>query len=221
MICAPEFGFVLLCLPKAGSTTLQEALTPRAQVVFRDPLKHIHTKDFERKIQPLLAGFGYPRDRYEVVTMFREPVEWLDSWHRYRSRDKLKGRPNYAGDMSFAEFAEAYLASFEPGARKGPASVGRPARFISSDWRTTVGVDRIFALDRPDVWKPWFKSRTQGRVSFVTTNRSKVAREGGPELPPALDARLREFFAPEYAVWRRLADTGMWAGARGTDLANG
>ena len=50
-------------------------------------------------------------------------------------------------------------------------------------------------------------------------DRRNVSSTERGELSDATRERLEEWFAPEYDVWRRLADTGEWSGARGTRLA--
>lgn len=205
-----EHGFVLLALPKTASTTLEGALAPYATLVVSSPpgRKHLPVRGFLHELAPRLEGQGFPRDSYEIVTMFREPVEWLQSWWRYRARDGARPGRSTA-EMSFEAFASSYVS----GDDAAPTPRGRPARFITAGG--VVAVDRVFAVDRPDVWGPWFSERVGHQLDFGRRNAS-AAR------PAALSADLRadlvEHFAPEYDVWARLQGTGEWAGARGTRL---
>ena len=48
--------------------------------------------------------------------------------------------------------------------------------------------------------------------------RRNVSPPADPELTDATREALVDFFAPEYAVWARLQETGQWSGARGTRL---
>ena len=52
-------------------------------------LKHINCAQFHELMVPVLRKGGYHRKDYEVVSLFREPVEWLESWWRYRKRPAL------------------------------------------------------------------------------------------------------------------------------------
>lgn len=216
MLCLPQEGFVLLSMPKCASTSLSAALSPQAAIVFqRNPnLKHMGCRGFARNVEPILARVGHARSDYEVVSLFREPVAWLDSWYRYRSRAGLRRRddPAYAGDLTFEQYVESFLAREKGGA----APRGRPARFVTEGRGWAVGTDRLFALERPDVWGAWLQERMGGLVDIPRRNRSNVHVE--IDLPASTRRRLEEFFAPEYAVYDRLRDTGTWAGARGTDL---
>lgn len=217
MLCLPQQGFVLLSMPKCASTSLTEALAPHAAIVFQHvpDLKHHGCQGFERGVRPILARSGFPRRTYEVVSLFREPVAWLDSWYRYRSRVGLRRRADasYSGELSFEQYVEAYMA----GERSGPVPRGRPSRFVSVGDDFTVGTDRLFALERPDVWGPWFEQRMGRPLEFGRRNRSAVRAE--VDLPASTRRRLEDYLAPEYAVYDRLRASGEWAGARGTVLA--
>ena len=213
MIALPSHGFVMLSMPKCASTSIVRALSGQAEVVLRGnpKLKHMNCRLFHQRMMPILRHAGYPRKDYELVSLFREPVEWLESWWRYRSRPAiLDERPHhYTGDLSFEEFAAAYVA----GDRSVTRNVGRPARFLSLSDDLDLGVDRIFALDRPDAWQSWLEERMGGTVEIRTANRSSERRE--PELTAATRAALTDFFKPEYEIHARLAETGVWAPPRG------
>ena len=205
----PGRDFVLLALPKTASTALERTLAPYATEVVGSPpaQKHLPARGFVHTRVEQLTDDGHPRDSYELVTLFREPIEWLESWWRYRARQHA--RQSTAG-MDFEEFALSYVAGDE----EGPIPAGRPAKFIRA--QGAVAVDRIFSVDRPDVWSAWFAERIGRPLRF---ERRNVSSAGRGELSAATRARLEEWFAPEYDVWRRLADTGEWSGARGTRLA--
>lgn len=210
----PDYGFVLLALSKTASTSLERTLSPYASVVISSPpgMKHLGVSGFERQIAPRLAESGHPREAYEVVTMFREPVAWLESWWRYRARDgQAERRPDKStAAISFEDYARSYIA----GDRRFPTPRGRPGRFITVDG--VVGVDRILAVERPDVWQGYFSERLGRPLEFEHRNVSTKPVRG--ELSDATRSALRDHLAPEFAVWKRLAASGQWVGTRGTPL---
>ncbi|QIK76684.1 hypothetical protein [Nocardioides piscis] len=211
MMAFTEHDFVLLAMPKCASTAIESALAPYASLVVDRPpsRKHLGCSGFTRRIAPDLAADGHPRDSYELVTMFRDPVEWLASWWRYRAR-LPEDVDNSTSDLSFDEFARLYV----DGDPTAPTPRGRPAQFLTMDG--VVEVDRIFAVDRPDAWLPWFSDRLGADVHVERRNVSR--RRPTPDLSAAVRADLVDYFAPELAVHQRLAATGEWAGARGTPL---
>jgi hypothetical protein len=204
----PGRDFVLLAMPKTASTSLERALAPYATEVVGSPpgQKHLPARGFVHSRAPRLAEQGHPRESYELVTMFREPIAWLESWWRYRAREDSR---QSTADMTFEEFALRYLA----GDGDAPVPRGRPARFIQA--RGTVAVDRILSVERPEVWSAWFSERVGAPLEFERRNASEAERG---ELAFATREALAAHFAPEYEVWRRLQATGEWAGARGTPL---
>jgi hypothetical protein len=204
----PGHDFVLLALPKTASTSLERTLSPYATEVVSSPpgRKHLPARGFVHTKAHELAEQGHPRESYELVTMFREPIAWLESWWGYRARDDAR---QSTADMTFDDFARHYLA----GDDDAPVPNGRPAKFIHA--QGAVAVDRVFTVERPDVWSAWFSERVGAPHEFERRNASSAVRG---QLDPATRRALQEHFAPEYDVWRRLADTGEWAGARGTRL---
>ena len=204
----PGRDFVLLALPKTASTTLERTLAPYATEVVSAPpaRKHLPARGFVHTRAAALAEQGHPRESYELVTMFREPIAWLESWWRYRARDDSR---QSTADMSFEQFALHYLA----GDDDAPIPRGRPAKFLHA--QGGVAVDRVFSVERPDVWSAWFSLRIGAPLEFERRNASGAARG---ELSFATREALATHFAPEYDVWRRLEPTGEWADARGTRL---
>ena len=80
MLALPAHGFVLLSLPKCASTSMVKAVAGQAEMVLRinPKLKHINCAQFHELMVPVLRKGGYQRKDYEVVSLFREPVEWLE-----------------------------------------------------------------------------------------------------------------------------------------------
>lgn len=211
MMAFPAHGFVLLAMPKCASTSVESALGPYASLVIDRPpsRKHLGCAGFAKRVAPGLAAEGHPRDSYELVTLFREPIAWLESWWRYRSRLD-EGIGNSAQDLTFDEYARRYV----DGDPTAPTPRGRPGRFLTIDDR--VEVDCILSVERPDVWMQWFAARLGTDLAF---ERRNVSQRLTPELSAATRSELVDYFAPEYAVQSRVAETGEWSGARGTALA--
>jgi hypothetical protein len=200
MIALPQHGLVFLAMTKCASTAIEAVLEPHGQIVTRGApaLKHMHYRGFEKFVQPMLRRTGHPRHSYEVVCLFREPVDWLHSWWRYRSRPELRRRgssphDNYTGDLPFAAFCDAYVDGSDPRA----ASVGRQANFVR-DRDGEVGVDRIFRYEDLPVFVDFLSDRVGQRLSLDAVNVSPPATL---RLPAATRSALREHLAPEYAIY--------------------
>ncbi|WP_139982994.1 sulfotransferase family 2 domain-containing protein [Nocardioides litoris] len=203
MIIAPTHGFVLLAVPKVASTSLDAALGHLHEPPpGRPPHKHQNLLGFHRHTAPRIEAAGHPRSSYEVVALFRDPVAWLESWWRYRQRPLVREERS-TGDLAFAEFVRLFLDDKDATGIKG-----RPARFIAGEAASGARLDRLFAVDRPEVWTAWFSERVGAPVEVPRRNAS-TARRAEP-LPDDLAVELRAWFAPEYAVLAELEPTGEW-----------
>ena len=200
MLLAPRYGFVFLAMTKTGSTSIETAFRPYSQMVqYRAPnIKHTRYAQFQRFLRPFLASKGFPRDSYEVVCVFREPMDWLSSWWRYRSREELADpshpkHRNYAGHVSFEQFAHAYMKGDEQFVG------GRPSEFVRPR-RGQPKVDRIFRYDRLDLLVEFLCEKVGEEVEVGTEHMS-------PPRPFSLseecERELREFFAPEYRIYKQ------------------
>jgi hypothetical protein len=201
VLLAPGKGFVFLATTKSGSTSIETAFMTHSQMIFRKPpaIKHTTYAGFQRFLQPFLNSKGFPRESYEVVCVFREPIDWLSSWWRYRSREKLANptdpkHRNYTGDVSFEHFARAYMEGNEQFAQ-----VGRPSRFVRPR-SGQVEVDRIFRYDRLDLLVDFLCEKVGEQVEVSSANTSP---ERSVSLSEECEIELREFFAPEYRIYER------------------
>ena len=86
----------ILSTPKTGTTSLQAALELHAFIMFRDPpgVKHINLGKYKRQIRKILENLS--DGPFETFGIIRHPLDWMDSWYRYRQRDQLKGHKNAA-----------------------------------------------------------------------------------------------------------------------------
>ena len=201
MLLAPGKGFVFLATTKSGSTSIETAFMRHSQMILQKPpaIKHTTYAGFQRFLQPFLNSKGFPRESYEVVCVFREPIDWLSSWWRYRSREKLANptdpkHRNYTGEVSFEHFARAYMEGSERFAK-----VGRPSKFV----RPRSGqaeMDRIFRYDRLDLLVDFLCEKVGEEVEVGSANTSP---ERSFSLSEECEIELREFFAPEYRIYER------------------
>jgi len=201
VLLAPGKGFVFLAPTKTGSTSIETAFLRHSQMILLKPpaIKHTDYAGFQRFLQPFLNSRGFPRESYEVVCAFREPIDWLSSWWRYRSRQKLANPTNprhcnYTGDVSFEQFARAYMEGSEQFAQ-----VGRLSSFV----RPCLGeaeVDRIFRYDRLDLLIDFLCEKVGKEVEVGSANTSP---KRSFSLSEECEIELRGYLAPEYRIYER------------------
>jgi hypothetical protein len=196
MLLAPRQGFVFLAIPKTGTSAVETAFRPYAQVAPQGipAIKHTKYSEFQRFLQPFLAAKGFPRVSYEVVCVFREPIDWLSSLWRYRSRGKLAdpsstGHRRYTGDVSFEQFAREYMRN----------QSGRQSRFVRAR-RGQAEVDRVFRYDRLDLLVDFLCEKIGEDVNLEVMNVSPVRSFS---LSSECENELHEFLRPEYRIYQR------------------
>jgi hypothetical protein len=187
---------VLLAVPKTGTTALEHALLPHADIAFLNPprLKHMTVRRFRTRLAQVL---DIDEPGFELMAVMREPVDWLSSWHRYRSRPALTGQPQSTSGIGFADFVEAWLLDEPPDF----AQVGRQSRFLS-DATGNLGVDHLFRHDRLQDALDFLSGRVGATADLERLNVSP----GRPDtdLPPDTLHRLRDRAARDFAIWDRL-----------------
>jgi hypothetical protein len=204
VLLAPKKGFVFLAMTKSASTAIETAFGPHSDIVFHaNPFKHIGYAEFQQTLQPFLEGKGFPRTSYEVVCVFRDPMDWLLSWWRFRSRKRLLKRAawKWAGDVSSDEFARAYMA-YHRGApdaqEKRFAHLVRPLEVVQGN-PDEAPIDLIFRYDRLDLLVDYLSGKVDRDIEVATENTSP---ERAGSWSPETERELREFFEPEYAIYR-------------------
>lgn len=179
-------------MTKAASTSIELALSPYCDMAYygNSRIKHLSYRKYQRFVQPYLASLGY--DGIETCCLMRDPVDWLFSWYRYRSRAAVNGRPQSTADMSFDEFVSIYLA--RPDNSKG---VGRPSRFIANK-NGEPSVDHIFKYENLPVFISFLEERFDTTLLLDRMNESPTRDFA---LSPDLKSKLQEYFTPEYEIY--------------------
>ena len=189
---------VLLAVPKTGTTALEQALLPYASAAILDPpgQKHVSAMGYRNR----LAKFFEQRGKHpmELVAVMREPVDWLGSWYRYRSRPQLDGKPNSTAGFSFDAFVEAWLSEKRPAF----AEIGSQANFLSDD-QGRLAVDRLYRYDRMGDLVSFMEGRLETTLDIPQAN---VSPKGPIELSDAMRTRLVREAPTEFALWDSLSD---------------
>lgn len=188
---------VFLAVPKTGTTAIEGALAPSAAMVFRHPpqLKHSPIQRYKRFLQPMFAQGGGQPDM-ETFAMVRNPIDWLGSWYRYRTRDELMGHENSTRDISFDDFVLEYTKG-----QPAPfANVGSQAKFLTLGDKS-VGATHLFRYEAMDQALSFLCERL-GKDEIVL--KQKNASPAMPlTLSQSVEDRLRQRCAFEFAVWEQ------------------
>lgn len=185
---------VLLAVPKTGTTAIETALAPSADIAILNPpgLKHTNLHKFDRFMHPFFNSTG--EDDLETAAVVRNPLDWLGSWYRYRARPYLDGKSNSTKDITFDQFVLEVLKD-----DKAPyARIGTQRRFLTGkDGR--IGADRMFQFEELSRYVTFLEKRLTRRIEL---RRQNVSPEMEIPLSPEIREKLEADWAPEFDLWR-------------------
>lgn len=189
---------VFLAVPKTGTTAFENALHTHADIAFRNPpgLKHAPIYRYNRFLKPLFGKVG--AETLETVAVIREPIDWLGSWYRFRSRPQIDGTPESTKGLSFNDFVRGYIQSKQPPF----ARVGSQSRFVSDQAGNAV-VSHLFRYDRLDEFQAFVQDRLNINVSL--NKKTNVSPKAELTLLPGTEMRLRKKYARDFILWDSLA----------------
>ena len=167
---------VFLATPKAGSSAIEAALEPLADVAILRPaeLKHTSAQDFQGYLAPYLAQKS--GEAFTTVALMRQPIDWLRSWYRFRLRDDDEDPDHPMIGRTFEQFAQDYISPSRP----AHANFSSQSEFLC-DALGTCAVDTIFRYDQIDRFVHFLEDQLDFAITLPRVN-----------VPPAVDVTLSE-----------------------------
>lgn len=187
---------VVLANPKTGTTALEEVLAPHAAIVVQRPpqLKHTGANKYHRFLAPYVGDSK--EQKFTIVGVMREPIDWLGSWYRYRQRkDEVSSKTTH--QMNFDDFVRAWCRDEQPEF----ARVGSQANFLAPLGGRQC--DRIFRYDRMERFLGFLENKLQIRIDLPRVN---VSPEADTSLSETTEALLRTVGAREFDLYHRVAE---------------
>ncbi|MEQ6248708.1 hypothetical protein ABMC89_07455 [Sulfitobacter sp. HNIBRBA3233] len=187
-----------LANPKTGTTAVELALKPKAEIVFGKSRKHLTARRYAVKVAPFLDDtFGV---RPEAVAVMRDPVDQIASWFRYRSGDRLMGSELSTAGLDFDDFVRE-LVSEDPPAR---ARIGSQFAFLT-DGGGQVMAEHVIAYENQPLFRSFLSERLKTDLTLKPKNVS-------PPAPTRLSddtlALLKSARAAEFDLYARIRDAG-------------
>jgi len=185
--------FVLLSVPKTGTTALHSALRDHADLVISDPpeLKHAPLYRYNRWVRPMFKKVCDAD--LDVVAVMREPISWLGSWYRFRRRPFMDGNENATTKISFDDFVRAYCKGKQPGF----ANVGSQAKFLEAQ-PNGCSVNHLFRYENQDRLIDFLQDKLDTTVHLKQENVSPAMELS---LSPQVETILRRKCADEFALY--------------------
>lgn len=199
MFVSVQAKLVFLAMPKCASSSIEIAASKHIDISFRRPprAKHMTYRRFNQFIRPWLTQMGV-KD-VETICLFREPLDWCESYWRYRQRPEMNGHVNSTADIPFDRFLNIYMDG-----RARPANIGVPSRFVS-DARGGTGVDKIYRFDRLDACFSYICERLEVKQTLDKKNVSPRTKRERATVAPETMARFRDHMARDYEIYETVA----------------
>lgn len=182
-------NLVLFSTPKTGSTAMEVALKPWADVAFYKHRKHTNVGRYQRKIAPFL------REAYslqpETMAVIRAPLEHVRSWYRYRAATL---------DIDFNGFVQAVMSDSPP----EWAQIGTQLSFLTNK-TGALGITHLFAYEAQPVLRDWLCRRMDSDITFKPQN---VSRPAPTHIRPDICRTFEAQYADEIALHARATSAG-------------
>lgn len=191
-------NLAFLAVPKTGTTAVEMALKPKAEVIFAKRRKHLTAQRFRNKIVPFIKD-TFNAD-IEGVAVMRDPVTQIRSWYRYRHSDNLDGTKFSTKGMTFDDFVRDVIADDPP----PHAGIGSQFGFLT-DGQGRVMVDHLFAYEAQVKFRAFLSERLGEEIKLKAKN---VSPDLDAPLSDSVAAELRAARADEFALYDRLIAAG-------------
>lgn len=213
MMMSMKSGVAFLCMPKCASTSIEAALKRYSNIVLAGPNgpKHMTFMQYSMTAYPFYKAI-FPAKEIVSFCLMREPVSWLESWYRYRTRDDLKdpshkNHQNYTGNISFSEFVGAYLDQSE--------SIRFPDILSQYDFvqdqEENIGVDYIFDMSDMEAVSEFLSTRFGRDIEIPVKN---VSPSFAVSLDDEIRKRLEKRLEKDIALYQFVHKHGYYAKSR-------
>ena len=198
MLIFSDQSLAFIAVPKTGTTAVEMALKPRADIAFSKQRKHMTAQRFHTKLAPfLLDTFSLAPERVAVI---RDPVEQIRSWYRYRNGPRREGTARSTNGCSFDEFVLGVIADDPPAF----AGIGSQYNMLTSGNLKNAGdvlVHHLFAYENQPLFRGFLSERFEKEIVLKQKNVSPPA---DAPLDSAVEAQLRKVRAHEFDLYDRV-----------------
>ena len=201
MQISTRHGFAFLSSPKCASTAIENSISNHCNITFtgNPALKHLDARVYSSSVLPLIKAL-VPQADLVSFSLVREPLEWIASWYRYRTRPALSEpvhphHKNYTGHLSYDEFIEEYIKQDR---RKPFANLLRQYDFVKSA-SGDVGVDLVLPVNRLDLIADFFSSKIGEKIKIPRRN---ISPKMNLTLDPDREQRLREYLKKDLVLYK-------------------
>jgi hypothetical protein len=204
MLISSQHEYAFLCMPKTGSTSTERMLWRHSNIKMsggNPALKHTSATEMHQFILPFLKH-KMPLKNIETVCVFREPMSWIQSWYKFRRREKLADPDHelsntYTGDISFNQFVEKLLESNNA----HPFGIRSQRGFVTFQ-HGEIAIDRLFRMEDLDEMVAWFSEKIGEPLELPKKN---VSPQAELDISPENRASLEDLFEADFTIYENIA----------------
>lgn len=184
---------VFFAVPKTGSVSIETAFAPHFDMVMsKNPsLKHMTVRTYDASLRHFVSR-RVAKGPVKLAVV-REPLDWILSWHRYRTRPEIDGKPASSRGVSADDFVLSYMSE-EPAPY---ARIGSQYEFLHNK-AGDLGVDQLYRFDDLSPLVAYLNKRLRVDVSIDHLNASPTVTD---VVSPDVAAAYRAYAAKDFALY--------------------
>ncbi|SDX57051.1 hypothetical protein [Roseicitreum antarcticum] len=200
MLIGVRQRLVFVANTKTGSTAIEQALAPHCEIMRggTPAQKHMQLAQLAQEYGFLFNQPAHPLDSYFKFGVMRDPIQWIQSWFRYRKGNDVESR--LPADMTLAQFWAR---------RDWNIQRANGTKYLQSDLFTDAQgrllADVIIPHHDLNAHFQAICTALKIKAPLYQANVSRLQRIGD-DIPESLLAEMREFYAEDYALFNRLPE---------------
>lgn len=196
MLISYNAGLAYLAAPKTGSTSIEDQLRPVSSIIFQGSAhaKHLNVREYRSFVRPLLDHIHAPN--LELCAVMRHPMDWIQSWYRYRQREDERSEFS-TRDTDFDAFIDGFLQDEKP---QFTHYIGNQVDFLR-DEDGEVRIDHLFRYADITAFHRFLGERFGREFEFRQLN---VSPNVDVVISAEAQARVERVFQKDYELYRAL-----------------
>lgn len=199
MLISVAKRFVFVANSKTASTSVESSLVTEAEIQRggSPQRKHIFLRAALREYDFLFGRPKYAPETFFKFGIMRDPVDWIQSWYRYRKGNKVARQID--SDMPFEEFWKQQIAQTE---KSGKTYLQRS---YFTRMNGTLLADYIIPYDDLVSHYATIAQGLGAEETLPHRNTSRIKTLDTP-LSDALIDEIRDYYAEDYTLYNQLAE---------------
>lgn len=188
---------VFFAVPKTGSVSVETAFAPHFDMVMsKNPnLKHMTVRTYDASLRHFVSR-RVAKDPLKLAVV-REPLDWILSWHRYRMRPEVDGKPASTKGVSADDFILSYMSD-DPAPY---AQVGSQHNFLTNKVGD-LGVDQLFRFEDLGKLVAYLNKRLRVNVAI---DRLNVSPKRADVVSADVVQAYRRYAAKEFTLYESVS----------------